>query len=184
MKDTFYKAQYILALSENKMTDEIRKNYAGSFVLSSAEDGYIVINQIMMACLQSTSYTADEFKNQIKLEYNELGLSKVLGDYSKYSPVLNLMIDIHNTDYLHSELINLCKECVDFAEKQADEIKICIYNGVLKTIVGRGLVLEDVPFTKMVSDYVEKNLTLDQNTNLTGIVGTVLGNASCKAFAK
>lgn len=176
MQSILYKAKYLLALSTDTMTDEIRKDYADSILLSSAEAGYRIMNQVVVSFFQSNKYSADELKNKVELEYNGLGLIKVLGDYSKYSSLLNFMIDIYMSEHSYFELVNLYKDCIDFADKQENEVKMCLYNGVLKAIVCRNLILEDIQFSEMITGYVSKNLVSDEYKGLTDLINYVLNS--------
>lgn len=168
MQKILYEAQYYIALSENAITDIIRNNYINS--LDNYESNIInifhSILKILIQNIKNNNLTKKISISILENEFNKMNLSKNLGNFLDYTDFINLLFTRAEEPVRVNSLTNF-KEYISAADNlKNNSIKIGIYYSILSKMVYTRSFLEDLEFSKKLTNFLNNTQELDSNSQL------------------
>lgn len=155
MNNILQKADYMLALKTDTMTDEIRENYFVYLELNKDLylDGFALILDTIIKKIINNTLTSEKGIEIIKNEYSKLDMDIFFGDFLNIFPLISLLINRAKNE--EGVNINILKQYIDIANNlNCEEIAISINYVVLNFLMVSNIIDEDIDFTKSVMEKV------------------------------
>ena len=147
---------YILALADGTITEEIRQDYLAS--LPESEKGITFYGKLLALLADLVSrkgLTPAQALTTAQEEYTRCGLEETLGSYPRYAALAQVGMEAIGTD--EDDPLTLCKQLVAAADQTEDPLaRVGVYYAVVDFLVTGFLVLRDTDFTKQVTDFVRQ----------------------------
>ena len=161
------KAEYILALSTNNVTDEIRNNYID--LLKKEDTNYLKIFaeiiEIIMKQFRNKTLSKEEAIVIAKNEFLKFSLSDFIGDEKDFFPLIENIFKIREKDKPIS--LETLKQYINIADTSNNHsITVCIYYSVLNGLLVGGLIDTDIDFSEKVISFIKQYKQLNDDDNL------------------
>ena len=132
--------KYILAVSSNTITDDIRSEFAE--VIREGDYDKVFLELLTIAKQNRThGMDIDAILDRLELEYNGLFFYKQLGSFVDYSSLLNYILSYDSDSELTSDR---CKELDEIALNASNVVKYGVYFALLRYITYSRLVSKNI----------------------------------------
>ena len=133
MNELIAKAEYMIALETNTITNEIRNNYALTLDIdkNGIEIFELIVEHALKGIKDNTLTTEEAFK-LIQNEYIILDFSKILGNFNNYIDFINLLINITASNKID---FNILEELIIAVDNMPIDIKTSTYVMVLISLI-------------------------------------------------
>ena len=160
------KAEYLLALEKNSMTEDIRNNF-----IISIEDNvsylkvFASIIKTLFRQMKEDKITKEEAIDCAKQEYEALSLENFLVNNTEIFPFIEIIFNYRTIDEAIS--LDLLKKYIKIADKiNHDSIVICIYQGVLNGLLIGELIGTDIDFSEKVINTVKNHVEMNEDDKI------------------
>lgn len=150
MERQIAKAEYLIALTSNTVTEDIRNKYF-EYVIENENNGFNIFESIVQTVLNSVSeqlMSEEEAYELICNEYNSTFLVKQLGNFNVYEPFIKKLISIYFMDMSKIDIMEDSYEFIEIADNLDARIAIGIYQLILMRLMNTSNLLTNVRFSK------------------------------------
>ena len=166
MDNLVAKAEYILALSTNNMTDEVRNNYYNSF---GEDSNYLIIFaeilQIIMKQFKTKNLTKENAIEVAKNEFAKLSLADFIVNKEEIYPLIDILFEERTKE--DPITLELLKRYIDIADKINNySIVYAIYYGILNGLLLGEIVDKDLEFSEKVISFIKNGEKINSYDSL------------------
>ena len=160
------KAEYLLALETNSVTDDIRTN----FIVSIENNAnylkvFASIIKTLFRQMKEDKITKEEAIDCAKKEYKALSLENFLVNNEEIFPFIEIIFNYRAVDEAIS--LDILKKYIEIADKiNHNSIMICIYQGVLNGLLIGELIGADIAFSEKVINTVKNYIEINEDDKI------------------
>ena len=150
-------ADYVLALQENNVTEEIRNNFSSTIVdETTALEKFALLVKNILPQVNKTLSVEQAFVF-IQTEYTNLPFAFYIDDFEEITSFINLLLMIRNNRLNTRVTIDSLNQYLNIANNISNQdIKTGIYIAILRALIFSNSITEDINFSKEIVAYVKE----------------------------
>lgn len=181
MNGELYLANYLLALSNNTMTEETRQKLVDNIDYENEEECkrvfISVLKAILDAVVKENVYATEDAKALAQSEISSLCLFSLCGNEEVFGELVGLLLGVTSeevSENMDERNMIFCKSFIELADNMSDDFKYDIYVTVLRFMVAKFYVLNDKNLTSKIVTYVDSVCGAEKDIGYTGLFSNII----------